>query len=641
MNKTIRTILSAAVFIALAVSCHNGIDGTEPVDKAGKSIEISINGLMGEYTQADDTKASLVNNIRVSWEGGETVYVFDGTECLGSLKASISGDDRYALLSTDATHTVATPAEGTTKLTLVYSPLLNENEAPEVINGNLSIPLSVQNGGKAPFVAYATLDYKGVNSITDQVVAFKFATSVIRVNCTGLSPNTAISSATLSDVNTVCKLTLSGTAAPTVSGDVNGTITRTGDAYFPAEKVNSEGEAVFQIAVPVLSAGTRELALLQETGKYEDNNFSQNALAAATSVNTVCQLVIWKGTVTFDVQGHSTAPVPITGLNYESMISAPATPLADCFKFSGWFKEADCINAWDFAADKVTEDITLYAKWVSVLPAGILIGKFTVDATGRQVYFSRGDMLHNFTDKTDYGKIMFRIEDLQHHTLPTKDSSWNEKHENHFHWSSYYSKSINDVYQGRNYEEIGDVLFTNETENSPKVSENVGKKQLIPIIRVDSLDLKSVWRVLSAKEWNYLLYERTMTYGKKRWTNQIRGVFIGDKVLGRRIHRGIFIYPDDYNSDTVSNETAFTWERIEEAGIVFLPAAGVRHYSATYGPQVRGLNTEETSWYWTSTSHETDSAKAYGVKFDLLEGPVVEAQPRGVGSAVRLVRDCN
>lgn len=34
------------------------------------------------------------------------------------------------------------------------------------------------------------------------------------------------------------------------------------------------------------------------------------------------------------------------------------------YSFAGWYKEADCVNAWDFAKDKVTQTTTtLYAKW--------------------------------------------------------------------------------------------------------------------------------------------------------------------------------------------------------------------------------------------------------------------------------------
>ena len=51
---------------------------------------------------------------------------------------------------------------------------------------------------------------------------------------------------------------------------------------------------MFQIAVPVLEAageGGRTLTVTQGSDKFEDRNFMKSGLPAATSVNTVCQLV--------------------------------------------------------------------------------------------------------------------------------------------------------------------------------------------------------------------------------------------------------------------------------------------------------------------------------------------------------------
>ena len=292
MKKTIRTIICMAAFAVLAVSCQKETGEVEPVANTKETIEFSINGLMGEYNQIDATKSELVNTVRVSWKDGDIVYVYDGTQCLGSLVASLdeNGDDRYALLSTDGTHTVTAPAAGT-KLTLVHSPLLTE--APAVIEGAISISLANQNGEKAPFVAYATLDYNNEESINKAFVPFKFATSVIKVNCTGLKANTAIVQATLDNVNTACKITLSGTADPTVTGAVNGTITRTNDTYFAASKVNGEGVAVFQIAAPELktTSDARVLTVSQGSDSFEYRYFSTKALSVATSVNTVCQTI--------------------------------------------------------------------------------------------------------------------------------------------------------------------------------------------------------------------------------------------------------------------------------------------------------------------------------------------------------------
>lgn len=292
MKSTIRTILFAAVAILTTIACQNSDETAEHIDDNKGTIDLQIIGLMGEYSQNDVTRASLVNTVRASWEGGETVYVYDGTQLLGSLKATLQGDDdRYAILSTDATHTVKTPAQGTTKLTLVYSPLLAE--APAVSDNAISISLADQNSAKAPFVVFATLDYKAT-TITNAVVPFQFATSVIKANCTGLKANTAITRASLKNVNTSCKLTLSGTEAPTVTGDANGTIVRTADSYFAADNVNAEGEAMFQIAVPKLdqTSQRRTLTIIQDHDSYchYDVNFTKSSLNPALSVNTVCQL---------------------------------------------------------------------------------------------------------------------------------------------------------------------------------------------------------------------------------------------------------------------------------------------------------------------------------------------------------------
>jgi uncharacterized repeat protein (TIGR02543 family) len=35
------------------------------------------------------------------------------------------------------------------------------------------------------------------------------------------------------------------------------------------------------------------------------------------------------------------------------------------YTFGGWFKEAACINEWNFNTAVVTSSITLYAKWTS------------------------------------------------------------------------------------------------------------------------------------------------------------------------------------------------------------------------------------------------------------------------------------
>lgn len=66
-------------------------------------------------------------------------------------------------------------------------------------------------------------------------------------------------------------------------------------------------------------------------------------------------------TVAFDTRGGSTVPSAMTAQN-KTMV-APANPERSGYTFAGWYKDADCTQAWDFAKDVVTADMTLYAKW--------------------------------------------------------------------------------------------------------------------------------------------------------------------------------------------------------------------------------------------------------------------------------------
>ena len=78
--------------------------------------------------------------------------------------------------------------------------------------------------------------------------------------------------------------------------------------------------------------------------------------------NNTVMLVMGEYTVTFDANGHGTAPTQ-QKTTYGGKITEPAAPTAENYYFQGWFKESTCENMWDFDSDTVTADIVLYAKW--------------------------------------------------------------------------------------------------------------------------------------------------------------------------------------------------------------------------------------------------------------------------------------
>ncbi|MDR2684908.1 MAG: InlB B-repeat-containing protein [Prevotellaceae bacterium] len=67
-------------------------------------------------------------------------------------------------------------------------------------------------------------------------------------------------------------------------------------------------------------------------------------------------------TVTFDSRGGS-AVEPVTGLMPNSTVTEPAPPVKEGYAFEGWYRDTTLSVEWNFEADVVTSDITLYAKW--------------------------------------------------------------------------------------------------------------------------------------------------------------------------------------------------------------------------------------------------------------------------------------
>lgn len=66
--------------------------------------------------------------------------------------------------------------------------------------------------------------------------------------------------------------------------------------------------------------------------------------------------------VTFDVQGHGTAPGKQT-LTEGGKVTRPPDPTDEGYLFGGWYRESSATNPWNFETDTVQDSMTLYAKW--------------------------------------------------------------------------------------------------------------------------------------------------------------------------------------------------------------------------------------------------------------------------------------
>ena len=162
-------------------------------------------------------------------------------------------------------------------------------------------------------------------------------------------------------------------------------------------------------------------------------------------------------------------------------------------------------------------------------------------------------------------------------------------------------------------------------------------------------NVANMWRVMTKEEWEYIFYARNNTSGINYAKAQVNGI------------NGVVLLPDNWDSSSYllnnvnQSEASYNnnvislsvWnQQFETHGVVFLPAAGVRH-----GTTIADFGVEDTSnnggYYWTGSfiSHNSykSSARVLAFKEHNAGSPAgilyfVGGQ-RCVGHSVRLIQD--
>ena len=146
-------------------------------------------------------------------------------------------------------------------------------------------------------------------------------------------------------------------------------------------------------------------------------------------------------TVTFDANGHGTAPSSQEVVENQH-VTEPDAPVAAEWIFGGWYKEAECTNAWNFASDVVTANRTLYAKWTPVVASVTVNSATTYYATIDDAFTAANNATAASTltllqDVTVTTKLTYNnsnnkdcILDLNGHTLTSNTSEQSPLHIN-------------------------------------------------------------------------------------------------------------------------------------------------------------------------------------------------------------------
>ena len=243
--------------------------------------------------------------------------------------------------------------------------------------------------------------------------------------------------------------------------------------------------------------------------------------------------------------------------------------------------------------------------------------EFSVSAD-KKVHFSQGNLY--------YDGSAFKFEANQYDS----PASWDASHVSHFYWSKDASVATAKTYSDAGAA-AGDVFFTNADETTAKAGFTVnvnGKEQ-------------SGWRTLSKKEWQYL-FNNDNTYGVNNRSGKYK---YGVTVCGKT--NCVVLLPDNWEWDETADEhnvgtgwqdggypetqtgNEVTWQTMEAAGAVCLPAAGYREDSKFSYVGDHGR-------YWSSTMGKNYPDAVSFTDFNVIPGNFGFLDD---GYSVRLVKE--
>ena len=278
---------------------------------------------------------------------------------------------------------------------------------------------------------------------------------------------------------------------------------------------------------------------------------------------------------------------------------------------------------------KVTETTTVYFKTYrdpSAVPVGAVKGKYTVNAGGNQVYFSRGNL--QYTQSTQKWSFM----EHQYDVVEAVGQNVGENYANQnvislFGWgtSGYNHGAVS--YQPWNTNNI-DENYCVYGDGAYNLYDQTGQADWGYNAISNGGNATNQWRTLTRPEWEYVFNTRTTNSGirfAKAIVNNVKGMILlpddwdAEYYTLNNTNDGVA----DFSSNTISLSQ---WSILEQYGAVFLPYAATRN--ATVVPYEYGT-------YWSASRYNDTDACCV----DFTDGyfSAYDSSDRHRGRNVRLV----
>lgn len=269
-------------------------------------------------------------------------------------------------------------------------------------------------------------------------------------------------------------------------------------------------------------------------------------------------------------------------------------------------------------------DVTVKGSGPEPLPDGALSGVFTIDANGKKVNFSKGNLQATYNGSG----YTFGFAENQYDIIG---------------WAAG-NTTIDSQADGSVVDLFG---FSTDSGTKPwGINTSVSESDYSGNFKDwgENIGDGKTWRTLSKDEWTYLLFSRSVNGGTGE--GKSFKVFVINRPVGQALH-GLVLYPDGYSSSNTKSRmpstipmpgeediqlTTSQWMAMEADGCVFLPASGERYRGTDL------IACTSYAFYWTSTTASSTTAYLW-CNVSGGEGGKVEETNRHLGHSVRLVTD--
>ena len=303
-------------------------------------------------------------------------------------------------------------------------------------------------------------------------------------------------------------------------------------------------------------------------------------------------------------------------------VPAGASGSAFSGRYSGTRGSIPEINAGDCLHDGI--EVTIDEP---MMPEGALPYEFSINSQGDKVLFSKSNLQYIINSRE------WRFYDNQYGMSTTINSYVGTEYRyaqviTHFGFGTsgynhgavlYQPKST--TYSENKYYVYGDASLNLCDGNG---SADWGQNPI-----TNGMNAGKQWRTLTIDEWRYLFWGRPDAVNKYGHAT-IEGSYPGVVLLPdswSAPYEGCFI-PGNANAFTTNVYDAGQWQQMEEAGAVFLPAAGRRYDDTIYGALLFSV-------YWSST--KCDNNTIYTIYYGDADPVAVRTDDRCYGCLVRLV----